>query len=303
MAASPKRRVDGILLLDKPGGMTSNRALQRAKHLFGARKAGHTGSLDPLATGMLPLCFGEATKVSGFLLDADKRYRVTCRLGLTTTTGDSEGEPLDRYPLPALESAALEQVLAGFTGPIDQVPPMYSALKHQGERLYRLARQGLEVERKPRRVTIHSIELLAWREDELELEVHCSKGTYIRTLCEDIATALGSGAHVTVLRRTALGPFAHAPMVTMEQLLELGDAGHAALDALLLPLDAALAQWPPLQLSDEMAHYLQQGQPVWVPQLPAGDLFRLYGPDGGFIGMGRLLDDGRVAPKRLLAQP
>lgn len=228
MTASAKRRVDGILLLDKPEGMTSNRALQRVKHLFAARKAGHTGSLDPLATGLLPLCFGEATKVSGFLLEADKRYRVTCRLGITTTTGDREGEPLQRRPVPVLDDAAITAVLQRFIGRIEQVPPMYSALKHKGERLYHLARQGIEVERAPRAVTIHDLVLLARGEEELELEVHCSKGTYVRTLCEDIGEALGCGAHVTALRRTALGPFVDVSMVTLEQVLEVSDQGYAA---------------------------------------------------------------------------
>jgi tRNA pseudouridine55 synthase len=302
MTAATKRRVDGILLLDKPEGMSSNRALQRVKHLFAARKAGHTGSLDPLATGLLPLCFGEATKVSGFLLDANKRYRVTCRLGMTTTTGDREGEPLEHFALPALDQASLAAALARFTGPIRQVPPMYSALKHQGERLYKLARQGVEVERKPREVTVHAIELIAQRPDELELDVRCSKGTYIRTLCEDLANALGSGGHVTQLRRSALGPFADCAMVTMEQVLETSDRGLAALDALLLPVDAALAQWPALELSEDAAFYVRQGQAVWVPQAPIAEAVRLYGAGGVFLGMGSVLEDGRIAPKRLLAQ-
>jgi len=282
--------------------MTSNRALQRVKHLFAARKAGHTGSLDPLATGLLPLCFGEATKISGYLLDADKRYRVRCRLGLTTTTADREGEPLERAPVPELDDAAVEAVLAKFRGPIAQIPPMYSALKHKGERLYRLARQGVEVERKPREVIIHELTLIAREGDELVLDVHCSKGTYIRTLCEDIGHALGCGAHVTELRRTALGPFVDGSMITLDELLERAEgADFDALDALLLPVDAGLAQWPAVELTSDAAFYVRQGQPVFMPQAPSGGWVRLYADDRAFIGMGSVLDDGRVAPKRLLA--
>lgn len=302
MARSAKRPVNGILLLDKPSGMSSNQALQRVKWLYQARKAGHTGSLDPLATGLLPICFGEATKVSAFLLDADKRYRVTARFGRTTTTGDSEGEPLDEYPLPELSRERVEPVLSTFVGEIEQVPPMYSALKHQGERLYKLARQGIEVERPPRAVTIYSLDLIALRAAELELEVRCSKGTYVRTLVEDIARALGSGAHVAALRRTGLGPFTGETMVSLDEVLEWSDEGYQRLDAALRPIDLALQHWPEVQLSVEMAAYVRQGQPVWVPKAPAAGWVRLYDAEHQLVAMGQMQDDGRIAPKRVLAQ-
>jgi len=201
------RDVHGILLFDKPAGLTSNAALQAVKRLYRARKAGHTGSLDPLATGLLPLCFGEATKISGFLLDADKHYLVRCQLGIRTVTGDAEGEVLEQRPVPALDVPGLVRVLEGFLGAIDQVPPMYSALKHKGERLYNLARQGVEVERQSRSVTIHALELLHLEGSVADLRVHCSKGTYVRTLCHDLGQQLGCGAHVTALRRLRVGCF------------------------------------------------------------------------------------------------
>ncbi|MCC5809374.1 MAG: tRNA pseudouridine(55) synthase TruB [Ectothiorhodospiraceae bacterium] len=290
------RPVNGILLLDKPAGMTSNRALQRVKRLYGAAKAGHTGSLDPLATGLLPICFGEATKVSGFLLDADKRYRVRCRLGQTMTTGDAEGELLQQSPVPVLDTPHIEAALAPLRGPIQQVPPMYSALKHQGRRLYALAREGKEVERPPRPVTIHLLELLEQAEEELELLVHCSKGTYVRSLVEDLGANLGCGAHVTMLRRIGLDPFDHPEMVALEGLEE---RSQEELDALLLPVEAGLAEWPEVRLDADAAHYLLQGQAVWVPGAPEPGLVRLHGPDV-FLGMGEVRDDGKVAPKRLM---
>lgn len=296
------RRVDGILLLDKPLGLSSNQALQRVKRLFQARKAGHTGSLDPLATGLLPVCLGEATKISGFLLDADKRYQVRCRLGVTTTTGDAEGEILLQRPVPAIDEAMLERAVSALRGPIEQVPPMYSALKHNGERLYKLARQGVEVERKARSVTIHAFDLVARDGDELTLDVHCSKGTYVRTLVEDLGEALGCGAHVTMLRRTALGPFGQPAMITLDALADLADGGGPqALDSLLLPVEAGLAHWPDVRLPEDAASYILQGQAVRVSAAPASGLVRLFGPER-FLGMGSMLGDGRVAPKRLLQQ-
>jgi tRNA pseudouridine55 synthase len=303
MARRKKGRiVNGILLLDKPAGMTSNAALQRARRLFDARKAGHTGSLDPLATGLLPLCFGEATKVSGFLLDADKRYEVEARFGITTDTGDAEGEVLSRTEDVALGAAELETAAARFRGEIDQIPPMYSALKHQGERLYVLARRGEEVERKPRRVCIHELRVNAVGEDRAQLSVHCSKGTYVRTLVEDLGQALGVGAHVTALRRTGLGPFGDdAELVTPQRIEAVAEQGPQALDALLLPVDAALSGWPEVRLTPEMAGYVRQGQAVWVPRAPDARWLRLYAGDGRFLGMGTLLDDGRIAPRRLLS--
>ncbi|MBA1148559.1 tRNA pseudouridine(55) synthase TruB [Ectothiorhodospiraceae bacterium WFHF3C12] len=297
------RNINGILLLDKPGGMTSNAALQRAKRLYQARKAGHTGSLDPLATGLLPLCFGEATKVSGFLLDADKRYEVTCRLGEITDTGDAEGEVLERRAFTPPTRDAVESAAASLRGEIDQVPPMYSAIKHQGERLYKLAREGRTVERRARRVTIHEIVVTALREDAVELSVHCSKGTYVRTLVEELGESLGCGAHVSALRRTALGPFGpDAGLVGLERLEALAESGTAPLDELLLPMEAALEDWPDVRLPDDAAFYLRQGQAVWVPKAPADGWVRLYAGDATFLGMGTVLSDGRVAPKRLVAR-
>ncbi|ROR32094.1 tRNA pseudouridine(55) synthase TruB [Inmirania thermothiophila] len=295
-----RRNVSGVLLLDKPPGITSNRALQIVKRLYRARKAGHTGSLDPLASGLLPVCLGEATKLSGFLLGADKRYWVRVRLGVRTETGDADGAVVEERPVPALERAAVEAVLARFRGEIEQIPPMYSALRHQGERLYRLARQGQEVERRPRRVTIHALALVGMEGETLEIEVHCSKGTYIRTLAEDIGEALGCGGHVAALRRTGVGPYGAEGMVTLEQVREAAEAGTDALDRLLLPMESALAAWPEIRLDADAAYYLRQGQPVLVPRAPTAGWVRLYAPDAAFLGVGEILDDGRVAPRRLV---
>jgi tRNA pseudouridine55 synthase len=297
---SNQRRVNGILLLDKPSGLTSNAALQAVKKLYRARKAGHTGSLDPLATGLLPICFGEATKVSGFLLDADKDYRVTCKFGERTTTGDAEGEVLEQRPVDDLTEDRLRAVLQGFLGQIDQIPPMYSALKHKGERLYKLAREGVEVEREPRQVTIHALELLTLTPPLAEIRVHCSKGTYVRTLVEDIGEALGCGAHVAGLRRLGVGPFDDTQMIDMEGLRAVAAEGEHALDQLLLPLESGLAQWPDVRLSGDAAFYLRQGQPVLVPRAPTAGLVRLYEGESRFLGVGEILDDGRVAPRRLM---
>jgi len=298
---SNMRRVNGILLLDKPAGMTSNAALQAAKRLYRARKAGHTGSLDPLATGLLPLCFGEATKVSGFLLDADKRYRVTCKLGERTTTGDAEGELLESRPVDGVTGARLKEVLAGFVGEIEQVPPMYSAVKHKGERLYKLARQGVEVEREARRIMIYSLLLAEFHTPWFEIEVHCSKGTYVRTLVEDIGETLACGAHVTALRRLGVGPFNASQLVDMATLEARAAESMTALDKLLLPMESGLSQWPGVRLSGDAAFYLRQGQPVLVPQAPTEGWVRLYEGESRFLGMGEILDDGRVAPRRLMS--
>ncbi len=296
------RTVNGILLLDKPAGLTSNAALQQVKKLYRARKAGHTGSLDPLATGLLPICFGEATKISGFLLDADKHYHVWCRLGVRTNTGDSEGEVLEECAVEGISAEQLSAALEGFRGEIEQIPPMYSALKHKGERLYNLARQGVEVERAARTVTIHELQLLDFSPPQVELRVHCSKGTYVRTLVEDIGEVLGCGAHVCGLRRTGLGPFDDSAMYDMATLEGLAEAeGYPGLERLLLPVEAGLAQWPVVRLSGNAAFYLRQGQPVLVPQAPTEGWVRLYEGERQFIGMGEILDDGRVAPRRLMA--
>ncbi len=294
------RDISGIVLLDKPLGLSSTAAVQVVKRLFQARKAGHTGSLDPLASGLLPICLGEATKLSGVLLDADKTYRFVCRLGVTTQTGDAEGEVVATRPVEPFEREHIEGQLARFQGEIQQVPPMYSALKHQGKRLYRLARQGQEVERAPRAVTIHELRLLDHDGSRLACEVRCSKGTYVRTLAEELGEALGCGAHVVELRRTAVAPYDTAWMVTLEQLEEHARKGMEALDAVLLGADTAVVDWPALRLHPDLAHYLRHGQPVLVPRAPTGGRVRLYEGDTCFLGIGEILDDGRVAPRRLL---
>jgi tRNA pseudouridine55 synthase len=295
------RDIHGIVLLDKPEGMTSNAALQTVKRLFCAKKAGHTGSLDPLASGMLPVCFGDATKVSGFLLDADKRYRVTVKLGVTTTTGDAEGEVIAINALKSIDHDALHTVLNRFTGEILQIPPMHSAIKHQGQPLYKLARKGIKVERKARRVIIHELCLLNSGENLIDLEVACSKGTYIRTLAEDIGDALGMGAHVAKLRRITTGPFRADQMVPLARLEMEAIEDLCSLERYLLPIDAALEQWPEVCLSDHLAYYLRQGQPVFVPRAPTQGLVKLRTADHRFLGVGRVLDDGRIAPKRLIS--
>jgi tRNA pseudouridine55 synthase len=297
-----RRSVSGILLLDKPAGITSNAALQQVKRLYNADKAGHTGSLDPLASGMLPVCLGEATKIAGFLLDADKQYRAVCRLGVTTTTGDAEGEVLEEKPVPVLSPRTVESVLQRFRGEIRQVPPMYSALKHQGQPLYKLARRGQEVERQARTVTVKRLTQVSLEADRLELEIRCSKGTYIRTLAEDIGERLGCGAHLAALRRVSTEPFEEAGMVGFEQLARAAGQGMEALDALLLSPDVALSGLPEVSLGQDTAHYFRQGQAVWIPRAPVGGLLRIYSRDGGqaFLGIGRVLEDGRIAPKRLI---
>ncbi|AQZ93619.1 tRNA pseudouridine(55) synthase TruB [Halopseudomonas phragmitis] len=295
-----RRDIDGILILDKPLGMTSNAALQKVRWLFNANKGGHTGSLDPLASGVLPLCLGEATKFSQFLLDADKAYITEARLGMTTTTGDAEGDVLEMRPV-AVELAQVEALLPRFTGDIEQIPPMYSALKQGGQPLYKLARAGETVERQARSVRISRLQLLGLDGDRLRLEVHCSKGTYIRTLVEDIGQALGCGAHVAELRRIQAGPFSLSQAVSLDTLEQRhADGGAEALDDLLLPIDSGLADWPVVQLTEQTAYYLNHGQAVRVPGAPAFGMVRLYEPSGRFIGIGEMTDDARVAPKRLL---
>lgn len=294
------RKLNGILLLDKPVGITSNAALQEVKRLYKAAKAGHTGNLDPMASGLLPICFGEATKLSAFLLDADKVYTGTCKLGITTTTSDAEGEVSEKRPVEGIDERRVQEVLEQFSGEIEQIPPMHSAIKHRGQPLYKLAHQGIEVERQPRKVRIHELKMLRLEGDELEIFVHCSKGTYIRTLAEDIGEALGCGAHLSSLRRTGAGPFAEEGMVTLDVVRERAEQGLDMLDELLLPMESALAEWPSINLSDTGLHYVRQGQPVLVPQAPTHGWVRLFSPDERFIGVGCILDDGRVAPKRLL---
>jgi len=300
MTENVKRDVHGVVLLDKPLHHSSNEALQKVKRLFQAKKAGHTGSLDPLASGLLVVCLGEATKVTGFLLDANKRYLVTAKLGEQTTTGDVEGEIVAQKPVKDITKERLCAVIEAFTGSIQQIPPMYSAIKHKGERLYRLARKGIEVERVPRAVTIYTLQVTGQTEDTVSLDVTCSKGTYIRTLVEDIGHALGCGAHTIALHRVGVGPFqSEADFLTLTALNSLRDRGMDALDRVLLPAESVLAGFPDVQLSTEMTHYVKQGQAVQVPQAPTEGLVRLFGA-GAFVGVGKILSDGRVAPKRLV---
>lgn len=293
------RSVNGILVLDKPAGESSNRSLQRVKRLLDASKAGHTGSLDPLATGVLPLCFGEATKISQFLLDADKRYRTTIKLGIKTASGDSQSEILKTCEV-NLSKKQIEDRLDNFRGEIRQIPSMYSALKHQGVPLYKLARKGEEVERKERIVTVFSLELLDFRGDEIDLEVHCSKGTYIRMIADDLGDQLGVGGHVTVLRRLQSGPFTEAQSVTLEKLeAEIEGNDPQTLDQYLLPADFAVEHLEKVDLPTVTADFVRQGQPVIARGLPTSGTVRLY-DTGQFIGIGKILDDGRVAPVRLM---
>jgi len=299
------RPVDGMLVLDKPQGMSSNQALQTVKRLYNAAKAGHTGSLDPLATGVLPLCFGEATKFSRFLLDADKAYTSTFVLGVTTASGDADGEVLETADAGAVTEQQVQDALAQFRGEIEQVPSMFSALKHQGQPLYKLARAGEEVERKPRQVTVYELELLAFRggeQAEVDVRLSCSKGTYVRSIAEDLGKALGCGGHVSVLRRTAAGPFDESRAVSLQTLEALRDQeAFAEMDALLLPLDAALGELPMVQVSEAGGFYIRQGQPVLVPNSPVSGMVRMGLESGEFLGIGEILDDGRVAPRRLIA--
>jgi tRNA pseudouridine55 synthase len=293
------RDVDGILLLDKPVGMSSNQALQRARRLFRARKAGHTGSLDPLASGMLPVCFGSATKVSGFLLDSDKTYRATLALGERTSTGDAEGEVVERSAVPTLDDARVREALGRFVGPYRQVPPMYSALKRDGRPLYELARAGVEVEREARDLTLHRLDLLRLDVRSVEFEVACSKGTYVRTLGEDIARALGTVGHLAALRRLQVEPFGEGPMYDFGTLEAVPD--EAALDRRLLGADSALRNWPSVQVDATGETDLRHGRPAGCDGLP-GVLVRIYGPGGVFLALGRVDSAGsRVAPERLLA--
>lgn len=297
-----RRQVNGILLLDKPAEMTSNGALQRVKRLFYAKKAGHTGSLDPIATGMLPICFGEATKFSQFLLESDKSYRVTGQLGVQTNTGDREGEVIAACQVVDMTVERIEQVMTKFLGEQDQIPPMFSAIKYQGKPLYELARKGIEIERKSRRVTIFSLRLDKLKNDQFTFHVHCSKGTYIRTLVEDIGRALGCGAHVIRLHRTTVTPYDETHMVTLPALEAIAaSAGSEGLSACLLPVETAVQVFPIVKLSTSAAFYMRMGQPVRA-NFPINSLFvRLVSEDLRFLGMGEVLPDGRVKPHRLLA--
>lgn len=295
----PKRKVNGILLFDKPVGYSSNQALQFARFRYQSEKAGHTGSLDPLASGLLPLCFGQATKVSGFLLESDKRYVATARIGEKTNTGDGEGQVIARSDASRLTREALLAVLPAFTGPIQQVPPMYSAIRLDGQRLYELARQGVEIEREAREVVIHSLELLEFDEGRVVLDVRCSKGTYIRTLLEDIAAAAGQVAYLTGLHRYEVAPFLSPKMVTVAEVeAAAAQGGYAALDALLTPLAQAFSHWACVRVDAARAHYLRGGQPVRVAAAPDEGSVVVLDEAGSMLCIAEIDANGMVAPRR-----
>lgn len=295
---TPKREIHGILLLDKPKGMSSNAALQRVKYLYQAKKAGHTGSLDPLATGLLPICFGEATKLCQYLLEADKTYIVTARLGIRTTTSDAEGEVVSERPVPVLTRKEIEVALQAYQGPVEQIPSMYSALKYQGQPLYKLARQGLTIERPARSIHIYENVLLNLEADSITLRVVCSKGTYIRTLIDDLGEDLGCGAHVVSLRRTSLGGFQEEDMLSLDQLSALSVS--TALDQHLFPLSSALPHWPTASLDPDLARTFCQGKSIFMACSPEQGLLKLTDEEGNLIGLGEAQGGGRVSPKRLI---
>jgi tRNA pseudouridine55 synthase len=297
--AAVRRKVSGLLLLVKPPGLTSNRALQRVRRVFGAQKAGHTGSLDPLASGMLPLCLGEATKFAGYLLEADKIYRVRARFGVRTDTADAEGRPIAEGRA-QIAREELAEILARFRGPLMQIPPMFSALKRDGRPLYELARAGREVARAPRAVQVSELTLEHYDASRPVLRVRCSKGTYIRTLIEDLAAAAGTVAHVVELRRLAVLPFDEPAMVTIGVLEEAARAGPVALDRLLRPVDQMVTRLPELRLSATASAHLRQGRTVTGSRADLHGAVRLYDADGSFLGVGEVLPDGRVAPRRLV---
>tara|TARA_R110001606_G_scaffold361754_5_gene515059 strand:+ start:60572 stop:61498 length:927 start_codon:yes stop_codon:yes gene_type:complete len=297
------RDLTGIIIIDKPTGRSSNHVLQQVKRLFNANKAGHTGSLDPLATGVLPVCLGEATKVSSYLLDADKQYHVTCQLGVVTDSGDSDGVVISTSVIPEFTQQDVLALLPKFIGTLNQVPPMFSALKHQGQPLYKLARQGIEVERKARQITIYDIQLLAITADSFTLDVRCSKGTYIRTLVEDISHALGSAGHVTMLRRVAAAGYMEQQALTIEQLMASAENGLPALDELLLPSEDALPDWPSVVLSDYSVTAIRLGQAIKVEQTFERANVRLFDQQQQFIGLAEMTDAGMVQPKRVFVLP
>ncbi|GLX83556.1 tRNA pseudouridine(55) synthase TruB [Thalassotalea eurytherma] len=304
------RPVNGVVLLDKPYDISSNSALQRVKRIYFAQKAGHTGALDPLATGMLPICLGEGTKFSQFLLDTDKTYQVTAKLGIRTTTSDVDGEVVSEKPVDVNESQ-LSEALEHFRGDSKQVPSMYSALKHQGQPLYKYAREGIEVEREARDITVFRLEVLRFENDEVDMEIHCSKGTYIRTIVDDLGERLGCGAHVSALRRVGVGSYDRKDMVTIEQLDALLEQAKeqdvspsSLLDPLLLPMNTALVGIPSVVVDEESSRYLRLGNPVSAQGLPLEGFVQVYVDNGSnseaeFIGVGIVDDNGMLAPKRI----
>ena len=308
----PRRRgrdVHGVFLLDKHQGASSNDVLQKVKRLFNANKAGHTGALDPLATGMLPICLGEATKFSQYLLDSDKRYRVIARLGERTDTSDADGNIVETRAI-TFDQAALNAALGYFRGDTMQVPTMFSALKYQGRKLYEYAREGITVPREARPIKVFELQFIRWEGDELELEIHVSKGTYIRTIIDDLGERLGCGAHVIMLRRLQVARYPIERMVTLEQLQEVAATvnmaetpDYSALDALLLPMDSPAEEFPMVNLLPTVAAYFKQGMPVQVADAPEQGLVRVTeGDEHKFIGMAEIADDGRVAPRRLVVE-
>ncbi|MGL9760079.1 MAG: tRNA pseudouridine(55) synthase TruB [Symbiopectobacterium sp.] len=301
------RDIHGVLLLDKPQGASSNDVLQKVKRIFNANRAGHTGALDPLATGMLPICLGEATKFSQYLLDSDKRYRVIARLGQRTDTSDADGNVVETRAM-TFTTQALAEALEHFRGTTQQVPSMYSALKHQGRPLYEYARQGITVPREAHDITVYELLFIRHNGDELELEIHCSKGTYIRTIIDDLGKMLGCGAHVTYLRRVQVAAYPEERMATLDQLQALltqaeGKSLEAVLDPLLMPIDSPVSNYPEVNLSPAVADYLKLGQVVTATNAPAEGIVRITEGDAhAFIGMGIIDNAGRVAPKRLVVE-
>lgn len=299
-----RREVNGLLLLDKPTGLSSNHALQRAKRFFNAKKAGHTGSLDPLASGLLPICFGEATKFAQYYLDADKAYAVEAQLGVRTTTSDAEGEVVDERAIPSLTIDQIEQFANHFRGEIEQTPSIYSALKYQGQPLYSYARRGIDVPRPTRTIHIYQLDVLSLEEDRLRLFVRCSKGTYIRTLVDDLGELIGCGAHVTVLRRTGVGQFSVANTVTLDQLQQWSEASHIdQMDGTLVSLEQMMTGWPSLALSDEAVQYMFQGKTIQTTAPVEPGLVALYSPDSRLIGIGECDEQGMCCAKRLVKAP
>lgn len=306
----PRRRgrdIHGVLLLDKPRGRSSNDVLQQVKRLYNANKAGHTGALDPLATGMLPICLGEATKFSRYLLDADKRYRVIARLGERTDTSDAHGQIVQTRPI-AFTDAVLQSALAGLRGATLQIPSMYSALKHQGRPLYEYARQGITIERVPRPISIFELKFIRYEGNELELEIHCSKGTYIRTIIDDLGEQLGCGAHVIMLRRLQVSTYPLERMISLDELYRISDQALESnavpatlLDPLLLPMDSPAYAYPKVILTDLLASCFRLGQAVQLDGAPKEGLVRVIeGQQQQFIGMGEIDTQGRIAPKRIV---
>ncbi|WP_417438214.1 tRNA pseudouridine(55) synthase TruB [Idiomarina sp.] len=296
------RALTGVVLLNKPQGMSSNHALQRVKRLYNAQKAGHTGALDPLATGILPVCLGEATKFSQYLLDADKAYRVEATLGVRTTTSDAEGEVVEEKPV-AVGAATVANAIKQFIGEQDQSPSIYSALKHEGRPLYYYARQGIEVPKKTRTITVHSIELLNIQDNKVTLQVSCSKGTYIRTLVDDLGQLLGCGAHVSMLHRNAVADIAEAAMVTLEQLETLAEEGYEGLDALLHPADLLLGQLPEVTVTQAQTRDFLHGQPIPLPEQNGNDAeeWRVATENSLFLGVARV-KNAELWPRRVIAR-